>query len=249
MRKSKPAAMCLKVEDVLDWLFPSSHNGEAYSPWASNFQPEPNGFDTLARLNEMGNLMAFIPRVDCETDFSYLQLLPYAVVMAHDGRIVGYNRPTKGGGEVRLAGNFSIGFGGHVELEDVKACRDYPDLPTLILESALGRELEEEINLRSEGELSRWVCPPSSVVLNRGGEFIGIIRSQDSAVDRVHLGLVYLVRCNTKDIKDLVAHTPEPDQVINPRILTLEEARAEASPESWTAKILNSSVLDQMIKA
>lgn len=249
MRKSKPAAMCLKVEDVLDWLFPSSHNGEAYSPWASNFQPEPNGFDALARLNGMGNLMAFIPRADCETDVSYLQLLPYAVVMTHDGRIVGYNRPTKGGGEVRLAGNFSIGFGGHVELEDVMDCRDYPDLPSLIVEAALVRELEEEINLRSEGELSRWVCPPYSVVLNQSSQFLGIIRSQDSDVDRVHLGLIYLVRCNTEGMPNLIATTPEPDQVINPRILTLEEARAEASPESWTAKILNSSILDQMIKA
>ena len=97
MRKSKPAAMCLKVADVNNWLFPSSPNGEAYSPWASNFQREPDGFDTLARLNEMGNLMAFIPRVDCETDFDYLQLLPYAVVMTHDGRIVGTHHGGLGG--------------------------------------------------------------------------------------------------------------------------------------------------------
>lgn len=241
MRKSKPAAMCLKVADVNNWLFPSSPNGEAYSPWASNFQREPDGFDTLARLNEMGNLMAFIPRVDCETDFDYLQLLPYAVVMTHDGRIVGYNRPTKGGGEVRLAGNFSIGFGGHVELVDF--INAYGNDPVDVIDSALGRELEEEIELRS----ASWSI--STPTANGDRVFLGIILSQDSAVDRVHLGLVYLVRCNTKDIKDLVAHTPEPDQVINPRILTLEEARAEASPESWTAKILNSSVLDQMIKA
>lgn len=246
MRKSKPAAMCLKADDVNNWLFPSSHNGEAYSPWASNFQREPDGFNTLARLNEMGDLMAFIPRIDCETDFTYLQLLPYAVIMTHDGRIVGYNRASKGNGEARLAGNFSIGFGGHVELEDVKACRDYPDLPTLILESALGRELEEEINLRSEGELSRWVCPPSSVVLNQEAQFLGIIRSRDSDVDRVHLGLIYLVRCNTKGMPNLMATTPEPDQVINPRILTLEQARAEANPESWTAKILNSNLLAEV---
>lgn len=241
MRKSKPAAMCLKVEDVFDWLLPG------YSFLTSNFQREPDGFDTLARLNEMGNLMAFIPRVDCEIDFDYLQLLPYAVVMTHDGRIVGYNRPTKGGGEARLAGNFSIGFGGHVEPVDF--INAYGNAPVDVIDSALGRELEEEINLRSEGELSRWVCPPSSGVLTNGGEFIGIIRSQDSAVDRVHLGLVYLVQMDTKGMPNLIATTPEPDQVINPRILTLEEARAEASPESWTAKILNSSVLDQMIKA
>lgn len=243
MRKSKPAAMCLKLQDINNWLFPSSHNGEAYSPWASNFQREPDGFNTIARLNELGDLVAFIPRVDCETDFDYLQLLPYAVVMTHDGRIVGYNRPTKGGGEVRLAGNFSIGFGGHVELGDAMACRDYPDLPNLIVDAALARELEEEINLRSEGELSRWVCPPSCVVLNQEAQFLGIIRSQDSAVDRVHLGLVYLVRCNTKGMPNLIATTPEPNQVINPRLLTLEQARAEANPESWTAKILNSNLL------
>ena len=128
-------------------------------------------------------------------------------------------------------------------------CRDYPYLPSLIVEAALARELEEEINLRSEGELSRWVCPPGSVVLNQMAQFLGLIRSQDSDVDRVHLGLVYLIRCNTEGMPNPIAVTPEPDQVINPRILTLEEARAEASPESWTAKILNSSILDQMIKA
>lgn len=242
MRKSKPAAMCLKIEDALNWIFPH------YSLLTSDFQREPEGSDTLARLNEMGNLVAFIPRIDCETDFTYLQLLPYAVIVTHDGRIIGYNRPGRGGGEARLAGNFSIGFGGHVELDDVMACRDYPDLPSLIVEAALARELEEEINLRSEGELSRWVCPPHSVVLNQSSQFLGIIRSQDSDVDRVHLGLVYLVRCNTEGMPNPIAVTPEPGQVINPRILTLEEARAEASPESWTAKILNSSILDELAK-
>lgn len=235
MRKSKPAAMCLKVEDVFDWLLPG------YSLLTSNFQREPDGFDTLARLNEMGNLMAFIPRVDCESDFTYLQLLPYAVVMTHDGRIVGYNRPTKGGGEVRLAGNFSIGFGGHVELVDF--INAYGNAPVDVIDSALGRELAEEIELESSN--STVSAPPA----NGDRVFLGIIRSRDSAVDRVHLGLVYLVLCNTKGMPNLIATTPEPDQVINPRILTLEEARAEASPESWTAKILNSSVLDQMIKA
>lgn len=248
MRKSKPAAMCLKIPDINNWLFLASHNGEAYNPGGSDFQPEPDGSNTIARLNEMSNLVAFIPRIDCETDFTYLQLLPYAVIMTHDGRIVGYNRPQKGGGEARLAGHFSIGFGGHVELEDAMTCRDYPYLPSLIVEAALARELEEEINLRSEGELSRWVCPPGSVVRNQISQFLGIIRSQDSDVDRVHLGLVYLVRCNTNGMPNPTATTPEPGQVVNPRILTLEQARAEASPESWTAKILNSQVLDEMAR-
>ena len=237
MRKSKPAAMCLKVEDVLDWLFPD------YSLLTSDLQPEPEGFNTLAELNERGNLMAFIPRADCETDFNYLQLLPYAVVMTHDGRIVGYNRPAKGGGEVRLAGNFSIGFGGHVELEDAVSALGCDVTDTL--DRALLRELDEEIRIEENLiGLSRHVYSLPSL---QDFRLLGIIRSQESDVDRVHLGLVYLVVCDISGMSEPVATTPEPDQVINPRILTLEEARAEASPESWTAKILNSHVLDELV--
>lgn len=238
MRKSKPAALCLRRRDVRSWLFPNAFSRETYRGTSSRFQPEPEDFGTLERLDELTNLAYFVPRVDCEEDATYLQLLPYVVLMAHDGQIVGYNRASKGNGEARLAGNFSIGFGGHVEIQD--ACYAFGRNITDWLDSAINRELDEEIYLQGTNKGGRQVTLAPEAFPR---EFQGIICSDDSPVDAVHLGLVYIVRLHTEDLNTLVAATPEPDQIINPRLLTLEQAREEANPESWTAKILNSSLL------
>lgn len=237
MRKSKPAALCLHLQDVRAWLFPNAFGRETYWDTSPQFQREPKDFGTLERLDELTNLAYFIPRVDCEDSLNFLQLLPYVVLMTHDGRIVGYNRASKGNGEARLAGNFSIGFGGHVEILDTS--HTFGNDITDWLDSAITRELDEEIYLKGTRGVSQCTIPPAVFPC----EFQGIICSDDSPVDSVHLGLVYIVRLHTEDLNNLVAMTNEPDQIINPRLLTLEQARAEANPESWTAKILNSNLL------
>lgn len=237
MRKSKPSALCLHIHDVRAWLFPNAFGRETYRDTSPQFQREPKDFGTLERLDEFTNLAYFIPRVDCEDSLNFLQLLPYVVLMTHDGRIVGYNRASKGNGEARLAGNFSIGFGGHVEILDTSYA-----FITDWLYSAITRELDEEIYLKGTRGVSQCTIPPEAFPR----EFQGIVCSDDSPVDSVHLGLVYIVRLHTEDIDNLVAMTNEPDQIVNPRLLTLEQARAEANPESWTAKILNSNLWNEV---
>lgn len=238
MRKSKPSALCLRRQDVHAWLCDNSEVNPGYKLTNSQFQREPRDFGTLKRLDEFTNLAYFIPRVDCEDSPNFLQLLPYVVLMTHDGRIVGYNRASKGNGEARLAGNFSIGFGGHVEILDTTYALGVGI--TDWLDSAIPRELDEEIYLKGTWGASQCTIPPAVFPC----EFQGIICSDDSPVDSVHLGLVYTVILGTEGLDNLVAMTDEPCQIINPRLLTLEQARAEANPESWTAKILNSNLLE-----
>lgn len=235
MRKSKPAAMCLTADDLNDLLVSAG-----YDPETDQFQPAPVGrnFDLAVDLADNSDLLWFVPRYYCESDESLVQILPYCLVTTTEGRIVGYNRAGKSAGEVRLAGNFSVGFGGHIELGDLELS---PIERTwgLIMDAA-NRELSEEITI-TDGRLPHNIyCVPEVT------QFLGVIRSRESAVDRVHVGLVFQAICNVEGMRGVAAETPEPDQIINPRLLTLEQARGEASPESWTAKILNSSVLDEL---
>ena len=238
MRKSKPAAMCLTADDLNDLLVSAG-----YDPETDQFQPAPVGrnFDLAVDLADNSDLLWFVPRYYYESDESLVQILPYCLVTTTERRIVGYNHAKKNAGKVRLAGNFSVGFGGHIELGDLELS---PIERTwgLIMDAA-NRELSEEITI-TDGRLPHNIyCVPEVT------QFLGVIRSRESAVDRVHVGLVFQAICNVEGMRGVAAETPEPDQIINPRLLTLEQARGEASPESWTAKILNSSVLDQMIKA
>ena len=107
----------------------------------------------------------------CEFDESLQQLIPYIVVWDGGNNVLCYQR--KGGGEKRLDAKLSVGFGGHVNDGD----KTFLD--------GVNRELAEEV-------YSSWKDKSISFnpqVLVRGP--IGFIRETESAVGRVHTGLLY----------------------------------------------------------
>lgn len=111
---------------------------------------------------------SFAERAVLETDEAWLQLVPYAVLVSSSGNVWAYRRR---GGDARLDGRCSVGVGGHVDATD--AVND--DL-LATARRALVRELREELVL----------APPIVPELP-----VAWINEQDSAVGRVHLGLVW----------------------------------------------------------
>lgn len=102
----------------------------------------------------LGNLQPFLvarQRRALEQDQNYRQLIPYIVFYkdCEDGqrRYLAYGRGDSGG-EGRLIGNISVGYGGHVDIDDVVLEDGKSVNLTKTLAVNVSRELEEEIEFR-----------------------------------------------------------------------------------------------------
>lgn len=117
--------------------------------------------------------LLFEGRRDAESNFSLRQIIPY-IILRYGDRFACYRRSSKGG-EVRLHGAWSIGFGGHVNYSDAVFSRGTLDL-SATLTAAAKREVNEEVGIAE--------------VMKR--DTVGIILDDSNDVGRVHLGLVQL---------------------------------------------------------
>jgi|LakMenEpi03Aug12_release.lakeMendotaPanAssembly.Ray.scaffolds.fasta_scaffold06443_18 predicted NUDIX family phosphoesterase len=127
-----------------------------------------------------------------EEDERWVQLIPYVLVFDERGQILSYNRGDKGG-ENRLGGKWSCGFGGHVNDKD---------------EGWLGgivRELREELCFTAA------IVPPET--LFGVGDWavlsgpLGFLRDDSTPVGRVHLGVLYEIKAGSVTPKEDVAWT------------------------------------------
>jgi predicted NUDIX family phosphoesterase len=114
-------------------------------------------------------LMQYRPRSEVETDPGYKQIIPYVVFRCADA-IFCYTRG-KSQGEARLHRLRSLGVGGHVSEEDAQGAKTLD-----AYESAMRRELDEEVEVASPGRMSR----------------VGLINDDSTPVGQVHLGVVHL---------------------------------------------------------
>ncbi len=235
MRKSKPAAMCMKDSDLFPILQKSV---PTFMPGFFGYQAfDEETFRNLTK--DAINLTAFIPRVDCEVDPSYRQFIPYSVIESSDGKILVYNRQGKESseGESRLAGAASIGFGGHVDIQD------YGNPVSLMrpLRSAVYRELQEEL----------YHCDAQHKKIFEEFEYEiewkGIIRSFQTGVDSVHLGVIALVKLYTHSVQMGITerqrcgfYSNEPDQIQNLRWVDKQDLVNEPNMESWSQHLINS---------
>lgn len=172
------------------------------------------GIETAALTNEH---LVIMQRKGLETNPLYRQLISYSVVRCN-GKVLAYRRTPKGN-EARLHGQVSIGFGGHVDLEDVAFTNGVIDINETA-KNVTQREISEEVYL---------------------GEIAGIslldqfIISNENDTDRVHAGMLSVVDCvqekayNAEDqVKLLGWFTPED---------LLREFGGEI--ESWSLGLLN----------
>jgi len=115
----------------------------------------------------------FINRSDAEKDPSYKQIIPYIILQTSDfEKTAIYNRK---GNEQRLHNLCSIGIGGHINPVDMKTQND---AFKQILITGMERELNEELDQRSEDDLPH---------------FIGVISEDITDVGKVHLGAVFRI--------------------------------------------------------
>ena len=114
----------------------------------------------------------FMTRSQAETDPNYKQLIPY-VIMSCDGRYLSYVRGRRAG-EARLAGNRSIGIGGHINPIDA----DNSSLFAYLYENyltAVQREVAEEV----------------SVEAGHSDKIVALLNDDSTEVGSVHLGIVH----------------------------------------------------------
>jgi predicted NUDIX family phosphoesterase len=129
-----------------------------------------------------------------ENDLRYIHPLPYTLVGYRDEngqvRVTTYHRK-KGGGEERLDGASSIGWGGHIEMEDIAFTADKDiDLPQTIENNVL-RELQEEITVTDSttGE----EVDISSILDEKSFAPLGMIYDTSNNVGKFHLAIVNLL--------------------------------------------------------
>jgi len=146
----------------------------------------------------------FMKREDAEVDPDYKQLIPY-VIFRYENGLFSYRRG-KLLTEQRLLGNYSIGIGGHISVED-------PSLFGRHYEEGLRREINEELAIRDNYRL----------------QLVGLINDDTNEVGRVHFGVVHVA---TLESPSVAAREKSINEV---KLLTVPELRARLDRyENWS---------------
>jgi len=154
---------------------------------------------------------SYRPRSEVEVDPSFKQLIPYVIFRHVDGQgletVFQYTRGT-GQGEGRLHRKHSVGIGGHISAIDANSGANGSPY-----EEGMRRELEEEVKIDT----------PYTA------RCVGMINDDQSAVGRVHLGVVYIF--------DVERPTVEPNEteIIESGFRPVEKILADMSGfETWS---------------
>lgn len=178
-----------------------------------------NASEFLANSDQLDQY--FIPRYVAETSEDLVHPIPYFMIQNEKGEILLYQRG-KGVGESRLAGNHSIGFGGHTELEkDCLYLSGDKVVPNYdCIESAIFNELNEELTFSGES------CHDY---------YTKIIYDSTDEVGKVHLGIAGGVVVKSATIN-------EPELIdcgwYSKQELTAMQKSGEINLENWSKILL-----------
>jgi predicted NUDIX family phosphoesterase len=148
---------------------------DAVTSIQDGFTPMKDNGSIWSKFDGMGR---YIYRYDAEYDPSFQQIIPYVIVQ-HD-KTDQYLVSERIGGEPRLQGQFSLGFGGHINPEDGTH---------QVLLKAMARELSEELHHEFSSK----------------ADFLGYIRDFKSKTSE-HLGCIFRVtanKCKVREIENL----------------------------------------------
>lgn len=206
----------------------------------------PQGFRPIAAdaadsfLRRAAEQARFEPRPVAETTPAWKQWIPYCVLRCDAAEPGGESgvflvQRTRGQGEARLHGAWSLGLGGHVEPEDAGGDQNWRQRGADFFARSLLRELREELDWR----LEQMPTP----------RLIGLINDDSTEVGSVHAGLAYVLdvplplaeareRVGIREISKMrggFTHLAELRQLWqNPAAL-----------ESWSRLLMEHGILDQ----
>lgn len=170
--------------------------------------------------------LTLMPRLICETDPDFLQVIPYVVLTSLGGReMFVYSRGQKGN-EPALRGSLSIGLGGHID-ELPKEGQSFSNL--IACEAA--RELNEEVGLVYGDEFITMV---ENAIVNNSF----LLFSNKNDVSNVHVGLAFNLEIDAEEIKKI-----EEGVIVNHRWADAEKLHslltsADAEFEIWSLMII-----------
>jgi len=156
-----------------------------------------------------------MPRVKAEDDPSVIQLVSFYLVQ-HDKMMLTHKR-TKRLPESRLHGFYSVGFGGHLNPDDIPTLfiSQFSDIRSAL--PYIMRELEEELILPRAPEI----------------DFCGLLYDDARQVSRQHLGMVYDVQLESREFE-----IGERGFLTNPQFESLENILAHIDDfENWSQLI------------
>lgn len=153
----------------------------------------------------------FLNRNIVEEDPKWKQVIPYVVYQYDDTYFV-MQRSSKAGDQ-RLASLYTLGIGGHLQACDLEGVESIFDWAA--------RELSEEVCLQG---------------INYSVECVGLLNDDVHAVGQVHLGLVFLLKGDSPNIKIR-------SEMISGRLCTIKELLEMVNHESdrlesWSAILL-----------
>jgi predicted NUDIX family phosphoesterase len=156
-------------------------------------------------------------REAAEKNENFKQLIPYCVIkkkLANEDIFLAYQR-SKGGGESRLHGNWSVGVGGHINPIDSKG--EKPDSLTYV--SCVLRELFEELGLLFK--MAPNILPGQAIIYD-----------DSDPVGRVHLGVVHVLEIGDHNLKF-------EDSMANPTWFSKSGIRGDRKFENWSSLVID----------
>jgi predicted NUDIX family phosphoesterase len=182
-------------------------------------------------------------RATCETDPTLQQVIPYIVLVDRKtNRVLTYRRG-QGGGENRLHGLYSIGFGGHIEMGALTLMQAvYQTASKEVMVQAtvdLADQLKDHL---VETETSTLRFPPYRLLYAKLLELDG---HRVCEADTVHVGVVCVLEVNANDFK-----TFEEGTILHAEWRSMpwlqsvaEDDSSNAKLESWSKYIINTGML------
>ena len=186
--------------------------------------------------------ITFYPRTQAELDPRLRQIIPYIVLLNNSNKVLMFHRNISAG-ESRLHNKRSVGIGGHINTKSIRHIdsSDSIDIMSTImagLKKELGEELPHNPGLQKiVGSLyQRDVTGAGNHLGN--AVFKGIIHSNETETDEVHIGMVVLIKLKTLQVT--LPDKIEDDGLERFKFVSIEElSEASNRLESWSQFVLN----------
>lgn len=147
-------------------------------------------------------LNVIMRREDLEQNMDYRHYITYVSVWNEHGEVLVYRR-TKQSGEKTLVGQASIGFGGHVELEDLALTPKASFGADSVRYGELGIDVANTLYAAMHREICEELGPDASEAVDTLPDFdldAQWIVGHETATDRLHLGLHMKILVKEADI-------------------------------------------------